>query len=331
MGDFAVALFFMITGYLFWDKILKEGGRPDWIKLYIGRVFRIGPLYLVSAVWVLFCVLAITHFALQVSARQFVREAGSWLFPLGILQGSTSVNGYKDAWRLLAGVTSTIHFAWLFYFSLFFLAIFPRLSRRAGMLLPATLLVLCLARVAFKPQHFLLPPLVVTVVYFWFGRLPAAILRVWARYDVCGLPFSMVILASSFAYFRFEHPYSIFPLLCLAVVFFLVAAGNTLFGALTARPAIRLGDISYGIYLLQGIPLLTFAYFRHRAYLSTLAYTGLTISIGIALIGLATLAHLWVERPGVKLGANLARKYRRASRPPQSVQQAENEGRSATA
>ena len=46
LGQVGVAMFFMITGYLFWSRVVTERGRLDWLQLYIGRVFRIGPLYL---------------------------------------------------------------------------------------------------------------------------------------------------------------------------------------------------------------------------------------------------------------------------------------------
>src|ERR1700761_4154599 len=49
LGQGGVALFFMITGFLFWGRLLRAHGRPDWRILYIGRVFRIGPLYLLAA------------------------------------------------------------------------------------------------------------------------------------------------------------------------------------------------------------------------------------------------------------------------------------------
>ena len=50
LGPIGVSVFFMITGFLFWGKLLRTKGRPRWNALYIGRLFRIGPLYLVVVV-----------------------------------------------------------------------------------------------------------------------------------------------------------------------------------------------------------------------------------------------------------------------------------------
>ena len=49
LGQSSVALFFMITGFLFWSKLLDGRARPiDWSRLYFSRLFRLVPLYLVS-------------------------------------------------------------------------------------------------------------------------------------------------------------------------------------------------------------------------------------------------------------------------------------------
>ena len=45
-GKVGVAIFFMITGFLFISKISKSNEKIDWPKLYESRFFRIVPLYL---------------------------------------------------------------------------------------------------------------------------------------------------------------------------------------------------------------------------------------------------------------------------------------------
>ena len=66
IGQAGVALFFMITGYLFWGRMIAERGRPNWIKLYTGRIFRIGPLYLFALAVMLLIVFQRTGFTLHV-------------------------------------------------------------------------------------------------------------------------------------------------------------------------------------------------------------------------------------------------------------------------
>src|SRR5476651_103111 len=65
LGEVGVAMFFMITGYLFWAQILKAQGRPNLTKLYVGRVFRIIPLYLLLVAAMLLIVGVLTQWHLR--------------------------------------------------------------------------------------------------------------------------------------------------------------------------------------------------------------------------------------------------------------------------
>src|ERR1700693_1014771 len=62
LGPIGVSMFFMVTGYLFWSRLIRERGRPAWLSLYIGRVFRIGPLYLAAVSILLLIVFVPTGF-----------------------------------------------------------------------------------------------------------------------------------------------------------------------------------------------------------------------------------------------------------------------------
>ena len=46
LGQGSVALFFMITGFLFWDRLLTHGRQHDWLAFAVSRLFRLYPLYL---------------------------------------------------------------------------------------------------------------------------------------------------------------------------------------------------------------------------------------------------------------------------------------------
>lgn len=108
LGQCGVAMFFMITGFLFWSRLIKRKERTDWVSLYVGRLFRIGPLYLLAAFCALFVVFLKAGFTANVTAVQLLGEIGRWL-ALGYLP-LTPVNGYSDAPFVLAGVTWTLHY-----------------------------------------------------------------------------------------------------------------------------------------------------------------------------------------------------------------------------
>jgi peptidoglycan/LPS O-acetylase OafA/YrhL len=94
----------------------------------------------------------------------------------------------------------------------------------------------------------------------------------------------------------------------LGGAFFLIVSGCTLFGLLVSRPARRLGDISYGIYLLQGLALVAVlgsGFVHFTALASPLYYWSLVLLAEMALIAIATLAHVAIERPGIALGRHV--------------------------
>jgi peptidoglycan/LPS O-acetylase OafA/YrhL len=94
----------------------------------------------------------------------------------------------------------------------------------------------------------------------------------------------------------------------LGIVFYLIISGSSVFGLLLTRPARRLGDISYGIYLLQGI-VLYFVFTLEPIRVIALASPALHwIVIGLCALLLMTLAavtHHLIELPGIRLGKSV--------------------------
>jgi peptidoglycan/LPS O-acetylase OafA/YrhL len=96
-------------------------------------------------------------------------------------------------------------------------------------------------------------------------------------------------------------------------VFFLIANGTSLFGILLTRPARRLGNISYGIYLLHPLLMtsaLQIGSVRALALSSAWTYWSIVAVIGTVLVLTATALHALVERPGVELGRLVQKRVR---------------------
>jgi peptidoglycan/LPS O-acetylase OafA/YrhL len=108
LGPVPVSMFFMITGFLFWSQIIAKRGRPDWLRLYIGRLFRIGPIYLAAVAVMLACTFALTGPHIAVPLAQLAKELAMWL-ALGFVIGGP-VNGHVEASILLAKVTWSLAF-----------------------------------------------------------------------------------------------------------------------------------------------------------------------------------------------------------------------------
>jgi len=317
IGQVSVAMFFMITSYLFWSRVLADRERSSWFKFYIGRLFRIGPLYVLAIGAALLIVLAIQGPHLHVPALELCKELVRW-FSLGLLDLG-DFNGYHNAVILLAGVTWTLKFEWLFYLSLPFLAL---LAGRTKWHLPLVTgaLVLCLAYVGLYVGPSVVAPAPVCIALFLTGMTCASLAREGMAANIPDSIASVIVgilICGVFLLFDSSNTFGAVTL--LGAAFYLIANGCSIFGLLASRPARRLGDVSYGIYLLQG-PVLALLFFMNVtkaiALRSSLGHWSMMLLCATLLVIIATIAHVFVERPGIELGnrfKSMFRKYQTAT------------------
>lgn len=311
LGPLAVSLFFMITGFLFWEKLLRAKGRPSWRALYIGRLFRIAPMYLFAVFVMLAIVLARTGGELRDSASTVLASVLQWL-ALGLLNTQPDVNGYP-ATHLLAGVTWTIAYEWAFYASLMITACFAR--GRTHLPIVVVALAFCLAAkvlLASSAMGF--------AALFLSGMTVASLLHEGIRPRVTDNTASatgLICIATIFAAPLVGDDLSGFGTIAgmlLAVFFYLVCTGASLFGLLTATATRRFGDVSYSLYLLQGLVLtLVFgiAPVRDFAMLEPAAYWAVGALCACVLTVAACLTYRFIEQPGIALGRRLVSQQRR--------------------
>jgi peptidoglycan/LPS O-acetylase OafA/YrhL len=111
-GGAAVALFFMVTGCLFYPIVLAGAKSTSWRSVYIKRVFRIMPLVIFSIALVLAAVS--THsLALQLQPRDLV-EVAKWLAQWS----DPDLFGYPRTGQVNACVLSSLWYEWVFYLCL---------------------------------------------------------------------------------------------------------------------------------------------------------------------------------------------------------------------
>jgi len=247
LGQASVALFFMITGFLFYNKLLDSRVRGiDWGKFFVSRVLRLAPLYL----FLLLCIGAIVAYQSQGVLNEpilvIVKSLIKWL-SFTIL-GAPDLNHLKDTWVIIAGVTWSLPYEWFFYLALPVLALTVRIAP------PLPYLLLSLAGIGAAILHHVAPPLLMA-----FGGGIAAALAVRST-ALCRVAATSV--GSILAIFCTVAVVLLFPeindypqLALLSVAFILIAGGATLFGGLVATVSRTLGEMAYSIYLLHGMLL----------------------------------------------------------------------------
>ncbi|GCH75284.1 acyltransferase family protein [Escherichia coli] len=109
-GDVGVQIFFCITGFLFFDKIIKTGNKINWEMFFVSRVKRLVPMYLIASTIVLVLTLMWSHGGqdLTTTARQAIN-----LFGFGFFGSDIWVNGFRT--YSLNAVIWTLPYEWKFY------------------------------------------------------------------------------------------------------------------------------------------------------------------------------------------------------------------------
>jgi peptidoglycan/LPS O-acetylase OafA/YrhL len=300
LGQASVGLFFIITAYLFWGKVLRSEGAIDFPRLLIGRTFRIGPVFLVIVITLMSFALISSGFVAQVPgdvlAGQFLQNLA-----LGILPVS-SFNGVSIGHQL-ASVTWTLVYEWEFYF---FLPVLAALAWRRDLTLPIIVGLVALASflsAITQGQGLTL------ITFFLIGVLCATFESRGFKPEIPSWLSSMIaiaLLAATYGFFP-GSLYGPLPALLLGASFFLILCGADLFGLLRLKGSRRLGAVSYDLYLCHGAVLATaFAIspVRETALLSPIAYWLVLSAILLVAISVALVLHVTVERPGIALGRN---------------------------
>ncbi|HVU56038.1 MAG TPA: acyltransferase [Puia sp.] len=298
-GPTSVAVFFMITSFLFFSKLLEaRAGEIDWIKLYIGRCLRILPLYLV-AVFILILIVAIhTGFTLHEPLVNVLWEITQWLLYIQV-----DINGLTPTWLINAYVFWSLPYEWLFYFMLPFLGLLTKIraSHKVLFIALAGGLFFFYAIVIFQTVatfKWLLP--------FLSGLIAAYLSRSGKIRDMAAGPMAsfLIIISLYITVAFFPDAHGAIPLLLLSFSFITIACGNTLFGALTHSLSRTLGQISYSIYLLHGIILfIAFKWvigFRQAGSLSPLEHWFIILFCSVAVILVCGITYRFIERPAQK-------------------------------
>jgi len=294
-GTTSVALFFMITAFLFWGKMLKDGEHFDVRTFIRGRITRLAPMYLTLATIAAF----ITLYSLWPKHIPVSRLGGAMftIYSMGICKWEV-VHGF-DTGLISAGVTWTLRYEWIFY-GVLPLMVVLRKPRWVSIMLVAYLLYF-----VFTTRGWMHKPLGVSLNLLG-GMIVAQIQHAGALsrinwrsrwMSIAGL----LCLAAMPVVLDRNVPILLFP---LTLAFFLmVVKGNTFFGVLTATGPKAIGTISYSVYLLHGLvlylatPLLANLSGPESAALYWLALSG----VGLVAVAISAVTYRWIEHPFIEM------------------------------
>lgn len=239
IGQAGVALFFMITAFLFWNKGLHRPPSFETSSFFWSRLTRLTPMYVFSVLSVLFVACVLTNFEMHGPIADLISSAVSW-GSFALIE-PRDFNGYKNTW-IINGVYWTLKYEWLFYFFLPFGLIF---CRGAGFALMFAIAAAVIQLFSTRPVEW----------YFLAGALAAVLnekYKVRSTINWNSPPITLTLVAT-IAYLAFMAPHIYTPAsaVLLFICFFCITNGNDLFGLLSLKSSRFLGIISYSLYLLH--------------------------------------------------------------------------------
>jgi peptidoglycan/LPS O-acetylase OafA/YrhL len=251
-GETSVMLFFMITGFLFYTKLLDSKHRGlNWGSFFVSRILRLVPLYF-FAMGLLFVIVAFrSNGAQNDSVLTIAKTVGEWL--AFTIPGAPDIN-QVDSRIIMAGVTWSLPYEWFFYLAL------PVIALSVRVIPPIPYLLVGIIGLAFASTRGLSSH---CLLAFSAGIGSALIVRLELFQRVANHNLSSVIALACLviAVTFYRGAYGIPQIVLLSFAFSLIAGGSGLFGILTNETSRTFGEMAYSIYLLHGIVLfLTFNY-----------------------------------------------------------------------
>jgi peptidoglycan/LPS O-acetylase OafA/YrhL len=319
-GQTGVALFFMLTAFLFVGRVLdaRARGDVDWLQFYVSRVLRLTPAYWLAMVLMLGVLALATTWhvdgagdgVVQRGWPDIVSASAVW-FGFTML-GRPAIDAYLNTPSITAAVTWSLAYEWSFYLVLPLVAVLLRASAR----MPAWALLVGLGGALWIG----ISDLRLALAWPFLGGGVAALLVRQPRF----VAFAQGRLAGAIAVAALVSVVLFaaggndpLALVGSTLAFSLVAGGNSLSGLLTLRAARALGAMGYSLYLLHGIVLYTLWMLvlgvERTSALTPFQHWAIVAAVLPPMLLLSHASWRWVELPAIRAVPGVVARLRRAS------------------
>jgi peptidoglycan/LPS O-acetylase OafA/YrhL len=303
LGQTCVALFFMMTGFLFWTKLLETKGTFRWQNFVIGRVWRIYPLYVFMLCFVVFLTFALQDWTARESLLRTIKQCLRWL-----TFSMPPINQLPETPILIAFVAWSLRYEWLFYGVFLISMVIMAKTRKDWLSLSVGCCIMAVVVIADPKQRFFGGH----CITFLGGIIAAYSIRQASVVVIMQNVWMRVLATLSLVYVLFFAPVAtaFVPFVCLTFFFTSIASGNDLWGNLKPASALWLGEISYSVYLLHGLVLWFFGQFVFGKLPadSATAVTFVSMMLGttVCIVIVSSCTHLFIEKPGIEAGKRVA-------------------------
>lgn len=294
LGQTSVALFFIITSFLFTTKLLQTKKTAfEWKKYILSRFYRLTPIYLFTISIFLIIVSLLTNFEMRDTLQNNIKNGLSWIF--FSVSGPVNINLLTDTSKINAGVTWTLPYEWMFYLLLPIIGLFYKVKVDLKTLIIFSLLFILIFHLNNSVvENFI--PFIGGIVCAMVLNNPKMNIN-WSHYKFAILGIIVLILSVV----SFNSGKKIIPVIVSTFLLLLIAHGNSFFGILTTTFSRKFGQITYSFYLIHGLVL--FVLFRFvigykiAAQLSELNYWGCIALSLIPIIFISQLTFKYIELP----------------------------------
>ncbi|EMQ0911107.1 acyltransferase [Klebsiella pneumoniae] len=292
-GKVGVLVFFMISGYLFYRVVYREN--VSLFGVLMNRIKRIIPMYWFSLLLIMACCFVFFN---PVFSMEGIIDIVSW----ALFWGGNSIAG-TDSSLVNSGVEWTLRVEWMLYVSIIIISLLTNgmSNKNKDIVVVVSIggLLIVSAAIRLYSDFYIDPrPVIGFFTGFIAYRMQSEIKamkykRTFSLAAMVSLLLSLVVSSHSFYY--------IIPFFLCSVFFIVISSGNDIFGILSNKTVVSIGEVSYSIYLIHGIVLFIMDKIINAEYLSDF-YALFIFNVSLMLIScyVSKFTYLFIEKKWFK-------------------------------